>query len=193
MIYFAIISFAYKRYPFLQFLLITFMFLACYLSFINYFSLGVDEVIMALSKRSLPLFLYCNFLLPGVFFSYAANFYILTNEVSGMTKNKVAYFIIPVLIKRELIVHRYNTILESLYTRGINTKSFINKYLLLPLWIVPLFITTLMEGVESYEYNRMLKVNILNYNPTHKKYYTSWWQKLSLFLIVCLFVLKIIL
>jgi len=45
-------------------------------------------------------------------------------------------------------------------------------------WIVPLIVTTLMEGAESYEYNRMLKTEIADYHPSRRTYHFSVPQKL---------------
>lgn len=192
-LYFILVSLLLNKRGFAMFALLSLVFVSFYFSFLTYKKISPQLILLSLQKETLPIFLYSFLLLPLVFLSYTIDFYLLTNEIASLNKNKIVYFVIPVLIKRELIFHRFRKIMETFEAKGLNTKSFFSKYYLASKWIVPLAITTLMEGVESYEFNKMLRTNIFNYSPSNKVFYFSIKQKVILVIIVLLFILRILL
>lgn len=166
------------------------MLISLFFSYLNYRQIGILHILQSIQKQSLPIILYSFLLLPFIFLSYTFDFYLLIKEITSLSKNKVFYFIAPVLIKRELIFHRFKKIMETFEAKGLNTKSYFSKYMLVSKWIIPLTITTLMEGVESYEYNKMLKANIFIFSPSKKSFFINRAQKIALSVIVILFILR---
>lgn len=193
-VYYCIVSISYRLYGFLIFIAITFPILSFYLTYITFRHIDFDSLINLMDKNKLPLILYETLLLPGIFLGSSINFFSLTKEISLLKKNKwILFGLISVIVKRELIRRRYSMIMQNLYYRGINSKSFLGKYLNFGLWIIPLLVTTLIEGTESYEYNKMLKTNIRKYSTAKLKVKLTLLQKVLLYTFLFLFTLRLVL
>ncbi len=162
--YYLIFSIIYKKYRLLSFLSLTFVLLSLYLSFIRNNSLSLFEIISVYKSLSLPVFLYTNILLPMAFLSYTFDFFQLTREISSHKKFFFFRYLIPILIKRELILKRYFIMIDRLQTRGINSEKSFVRFFRMDYWMIPLITTTIIEGIESYEYNSMLNTDIMKYD-----------------------------
>jgi hypothetical protein len=65
---------------------------------------------------------------------------------------------------------RYEFIISGLKSRGVNFNTSFKKIYYINLWLIPLAVTTLIESVESDQYNNMLQTNILKYNETKAQF-----------------------
>lgn len=189
-VYYSIFSALYKKYRLFLFIISTFILLSIFLLFIQTKSLNLIEIIEIYRGFKLPFILYMNVLLPMVFLSYTFDFYQFIREIA--TNEKLAYvqFLVPILIKRELVQRRYNILINRLQTRGINSENLLVRFFSLDLWVLPLITTGLMEGVESFEYNLMLNVDISKYK-VHRQVAIKTSTLLSLFTIFLLIMLMI--
>jgi len=186
--YFSIGSIAYRRLNFLTLILVTSAFLLSFFSYKDSGCVSFQTILSVLNSRVWPVRLYSLVLVPFTFLGICLDFYSIPYETKGMLRQVVFLLVMPILMRRELIKQRYSKILECLYSRGVECQSFIRKRITVYLWIVPLTITTLMEGVESTEYNRMLHTDIMHYEPTRRVAYATRRQKFWFFIILLLFV-----
>lgn len=175
--YYLACSAVYRKRDFAFLLLISTTFISLFFAYLTFGQVGWSEVVASQGEGWFAITLYSTLFVPFVFFAFVADFYKLAQEIASVTKARAFYLVVPVLVKRELITHRFAVVMDALEARGVDTKAWYRKYLLLPMWIVPLTITTLMEGVESYEYNRMLKTDILAYSPSRNRLRVSLPQR----------------
>jgi hypothetical protein len=192
-IYYSLLAVIYKKQEYLAFVFSSFIFLILFFAFIVFKRVSWETIRQTLYLGNRAMILYAYLLLPCMFMTYTMNFYLLSEELGRAGKKGLLRFFIPVLIKRELIFSRYNKIIEAFRIRGYKTETAFHKFRLLPSWIVPLIVTTLMEGAESYEYNRMLGTQIADYQPSRRAYHFSTTQKLICFLLLAGLVILMIL
>lgn len=189
-VYYSLFSLVYRRWGFLSFIILSSLIIVNFLAFVFYKQISLQSVQLALNQRILATVMFSYVLLPFVFLSWTLDVYSLPFEIVSLTQKRIFYFIIPVLSKRELIKHRFRAIQDSLYSRGVQTRSFWGKYLTLFKWSVPLFVTTLFEGVEASDLNKMLATNIRAYHPSRRIYYRNRTQKALLTIFFIALVLR---
>jgi len=175
-IYYLVLAFAFRKVQFVSFLLLSFTFISFYFCFISFIQINPSLLWQTWQSDTWAIKLYISLLLPLTFLSFTINFFALPYELVSL-QGKIFLFVIPILLKRELILKRFEKILEALNARGLETKTTWQKYRLMPLWIVPLVTTTILEGIESYQYNEMLHTNIASFQPRQNPYALAWWQK----------------
>jgi hypothetical protein len=190
-LYYSLFSIVFKKYRLLSFLLITFVLLSLYLSFVHSKVISLSEILNVYNSRSLPISLYTIVLLPMAFLSYTFDFFQFTREVSSFEKFSIFRFLIPILIKRELILKRYAILIDRLQSRGINSENSIVRFFRIDLWVIPLITTTLIEGIESYEYNLMLNADIMGYKNKSKLIVNKQIKVLLIILMLTILVLLI--
>ena len=178
--YYLLMAFVFHKIQFASFLVVSFVFISFYFCFIIFKQISLPFLWETWQSEVWAIRLYISLLLPLTFLSFTANFFALPYELVSV-RGKLFLFVIPILLKRELILKRFDKILEALYTKGLETRTIIQKYRLMPLWIVPLVTTTIMEGLESYQYNEMLKTKIESFSPKQNPYKISVWQKIAFF------------
>jgi len=192
-VYFGILSFIYNRRDYFVLVCTSFLFLTFFFSFLEFRHFGWQFFWNTWLLHKTALYLYTFLLLPSLFLTYTLNFFQLSTDMGAWSKKGLFRFFIPVIVKKELIVHRYKNIMDALWERGYDTTKMLKRLQLLYLWMVPLIVTTLMEGVESYEYNQMLNSDITLYVPKRNLYKVSPLQKVSFwFLVAVLFVLIVL-
>lgn len=191
-IYYLLLSILFKRFKFSAFILITFFILILFLTYVYKSSITFNNIYLILCTNYIVVYMYSFILVPFVFFSWTADIYSLPHEVNRLWSNRTIHFIIPILIKRELIRHRFKKITESLYSRGIDT---IHKPKIFTIfhWIIPLGVTTIQEGLESHDYNQMLRTNIKYMKHKAQNYYVSAWQKCLIVFILFMLTVRIVL
>lgn len=188
-IYFFSVSIFLKKIKFMQFTAISSVILVFFLSFTIYRSISISNIVELLKKDHLVTVFFSFILLPGVFFAINGNHYILPHEIYSITKRlRFIFVIIPILIKKELIVERFNSINECLYSRGVNIKGIFSNQRNLFKWVIPLGVTAFMEGAETAEYNQMLSADFRHYVPDTSIIPNSIRYKI-LFLFISLFLL----
>ncbi|MBK7957238.1 MAG: hypothetical protein IPK03_03470 [Bacteroidetes bacterium] len=171
-IYFMVFSILSNCKKYAGVVAISFVFISTYLYLTNLNSIQITSFkniynILTVSNNAGLTYTYI--LLPFGYLSASLNFYQLNLEVSSIFPNNSLKKIIPILAKRELIFERFNMIVFAFNSRGIETRGFITSLLILKKILVPLIITTLFEGVESYDYNKMLNTNIEQFKPNFYK------------------------
>jgi len=172
--YFFIFSFLSKKYSYAFFLCLSLIFISIYFSVIGCGILSFKCSLDGLKSFHFPVLSYNFLLVPISFLGISLNYYNLSKEWSRLFKIPVLGYLIAILIKKELINHRYGIIMEAFYARGLNTRSILNKYKLMPKWIIPLVVTTLMEGLESHDYNVMLKTDVRYLNRNRKNKFSPF-------------------
>jgi hypothetical protein len=189
-IYFGMLSVIYQRKDYLLFAFTSFTFLSCFFSFLGFRQINWQSLWQTWFLHKTALYLYTFLLLPSLFLTYTLNFFRLSTEIGPWSRKGILRFFLPVLVKKELIVHRYRNIMEALWERGYDTTKMSKRMLLLPRWMIPLIITTLLEGVESYDYNQMLRSDVSIYSPKRSLYQPSFFQKaVSSVLLVAILIL----
>jgi hypothetical protein len=192
-IYFSLLAICCKVKEYLLFVFTSFSFLTLFFTYLSFKQISWETIWTTWHSGKRAMILYAYLLLPCLFMTYTINFYLLSEELGRIGKKGMFRFFIPVLIKRELIFSRHRKIMEAMWIRGHDTEGTFNKLRLAPSWIVPLIVTTLMEGAESYEYNQMLKTQITKYYPSRRTYHFSMTQKLICFLLIsCLGILMVL-
>lgn len=181
-IFYLVVSLILRKYSFSRFIIITYFLLICYLSYINYKSIALDNLWSAMYLDILVVRMYSFVLIPFVFFGWNGDFYSLPYELSTFTKSKVLFIIIPLLVKKELILKRNEEIMDCLYSKGINVRAFMGKQINILKWIIPLGITTIQEGTETSEYNRMLNADFRYFEPKRKLLMNSGLIKIMFFI-----------
>jgi len=182
-VFFFLLALIYRIYSYILFIAVSFSFLSVFFAYLEHHTLAGEAIYQTWMMHLLTINLYYLVLIPCLFLTYTLNFYLLAEEISGMGNGKIARYSVPVLVKRELILHRYRQLLFSFESKGHDTQSAWGRLRNMHLWMVPLIITTLIEGVESYEYNKMLGTDISKYVPVKRIYYISVRQKISFFLL----------
>ncbi len=192
-VYFGILSLIYNRREYLVLVCTSFLFLTFFFSFLEFRQFGWPSFWKTWLLHKPALYLYAFLLLPSLFLTYTLNFFQISTDMGSWSRRGLFRFFIPVIVKKELIVHRYKNIMAALWERGYDTTKAIKRLQLLYLWMIPLIITTLIEGVESYEYNQMLNAEITRYVPRKNLYRASMLQKVGFwFLVAALFGLTIL-
>lgn len=193
-IFYLLVTLMLKKLSFLFFISFSFLFLTGYFSVITYGKISFENVLLALDSNRFAIKGYALLLLPFLFIGFMLDFFNFSKWLSKIKYGKtIIIWIIPVLLKKEIIFSRFNILMDSFEARGIDSKHPLKKILLIHKWIIPLMITTIMEGVDSYQYNKMLMTNINCYeyknslNPSFHK--TMLLIVLVFFLIFRLFLL----
>ena len=163
LVYMSIFSITFNLRSAFLLILTTFIFLVGFFSFMTFGSFQISDFNNTLYLNVFAIKFYYLFLAPFAFFGSGLNYFELVKYFGRNGGNSLSKFLIPILIKKELIASRYKEILFAMKTRGFEVDSRFSQVKLLPNWIVPLIVTTIMEGVESYDYNRMLKTKITKY------------------------------
>lgn len=167
--FFFLAALLFKKYAFAFFLCISLFFISIYFSVLECGMFSLDCFFTGLNSYRFAILAYNFLLIPISFLGISIDYFTLSKELRGVFKVPVLGYMIAILIKKNLITHRYETIMSAFYARGLNTKSFLNRYVLMPKWVVPLVVTTLMEGLESHDYNVMLKTDVKHLNVAKKR------------------------
>lgn len=187
--YFFILSFILHKYRFVFALFITFLFLLVFLSLFYYSSISSTIIVSLLYACHLPIVLFAYVLVPFSFLAISADYYSAVNYLPPYLGRGV---IIPILLKRELIRERYQIIIKSLYARGVFISGLSHLFKII-YWLFPLSRTTIMEGVETYDYNIMLGSNIRYYKPKKEKIKLSFIDLFLILMIIFMLFIKILL
>ncbi len=167
--YFFLAAILLKKYAFAFFLCISLFFISIYFSVLECGMFSFDCFLTGLNSYRFAILAYNFLLIPISFLGISIDYFALSKELQGVFKIPILGYMIAILIKKNLITHRYETIMNAFHARGLNTKSFWNRYTLMPKWVIPLVVTTLMEGLESHDYNVMLKTDVKHLNVAKKR------------------------
>jgi hypothetical protein len=187
LVFFGVSALLLQKKDYLFLILSSFTFLTFYFAIIKSDGLNLHSIWLTWLLNIMAIKLYYLLLLPALFFTNSLDFFLLAKDLGKVGKMGYLRYFIPILIKRELILHRYNKIMETLWMKGYNSRGMFGRLSLLHMWMIPLIVTTILEGAESYEYNQMLQTKIADYTPTYQTHYISKRQKvLFTFLMLCL-------
>lgn len=191
--YFALVSTIYRKMGNVYFIFVSLLFLTVYFTVISGNAFTLEGIAGSLgSNRKLPILLYSLVILPASFIGGYIDVFSLAKN-SGRAGHIWLKYLVPVLIKRELVLKRHKEVMEAFYAKGYNTHRRWVRYKLAGKWIIPVVITTLMEGVESYEYNLMLNHDItLSGNRAATTKAAAWQWALLVLLVAVIIIFFII-
>ncbi len=189
LLYYLVLTLFLRRYRFLLAMAFSFVFLVFFLSFRFYGSVSVPALARTADLSTLAIYMFAYVLVPFSLLAVSVDFY---SAVNYMPRYLGRGIVLPVLIKRELIRERYNTIMDALYARGAGISG-VRRVLKLHLWLLPLLRTTIMEGVETYEYNAMLDADVRRFEPRGGRVSLTTVDRLCLAIAVFLLIFRIVL